>query len=134
MISCGPLQRKDNNDPLWVSRNIATRKYYVQDAYRVQARMNAEELKFVAKVMGEKLNGAKGPVRVLIPLKGWSSLSVQGQALYDPDADRAFVEELKRILRPEIGVSELELPLNSPEFAAAIAAAFDEMMQAKKTA
>ena len=134
MISCGPLQRKDNNDPLWVSRNIAGRKYYVQDAYRVQARVNAEELKLVAKAMGEKLNGANGPVRVLIPLKGWSSLSVQGQTLCDPDADRAFVEELKRILRPEIGVSELELPLNSPEFAAAVTAAFDEMMQAKKTA
>lgn len=134
MISCGPIQRKDSSDPLWISKNIATRNYYVQDAYRVQARINAEELRFVARVVSEKLNKAKGPVRFLIPLKGWSSLSVQGQTLYDPGADRAFVEELKNTLRPEIGVMELELPLNSPEFAIAVVEAFDEMMQAKKTA
>jgi len=95
MISCGPIQRKDSGDPLWVSKNIATRKYYVHDAYRVQARTNAEELRLVARVVSEKLNKAKGPVRFLIPIKGWSALSVQGQALYNPDADRAFVEELR---------------------------------------
>jgi uncharacterized protein (UPF0261 family) len=134
MISCGPIQRKDSGDPLWISKNIATRSCYVQDAYRVQARTNAEELKLVARVVSEKLNKAKGPVRFLIPSKGWSSLSVQGQTLYDPDADRAFVEELKKTLRPEIEVRELELPLNSPEFAMAVVEALDEAMQAKKTA
>lgn len=77
MISCGSLQRKDSGDPLWVSRNIATRKYYVQDAYRVQARTNDEELRLVAKEVSEKLNQAEGPVRFLIPVKGWSSISVQ---------------------------------------------------------
>ncbi len=134
MISCGPIQRKNSSDPLWTSKNIATRNYYVQDAYRVQARINAEELRFLARVVSEKLNKAKGPVRFLIPLKGWSSLSVQGQTLYDPDADKVFIEELKKKLKPEIGVRELELPLNSPEFAVAVVEAFNEMMLAKKTA
>jgi uncharacterized protein (UPF0261 family) len=134
MISCGPIQRRDSGDPLWISKNIATRNYYVQDAYRVQARTNAEELRLVARVVSEKLNKAKGPVKFLIPSKGWSSLSVRGQPLYDPDADRAFVEELKKTLKPEIEVRELELPLNSPEFAMAVVEALDEMMQAKKTA
>jgi len=134
MLSCGPIQRKDSGDPLWISKNIANRSYYVQDAYRVQARTNTEELRSLARVVSDKLNEAKGPVKFLIPSKGWSSLSVQGQVLYDPDADRAFVEELKKTLRPEIEVRELELPLNSPEFAVAVVEAFDEMMQAKKTA
>ena len=119
---------------MWISKNIATRSYYVQDAYRVQARTNSEELALVARVVSEKLNKAKGPVKFLIPSKGWSSLSVQGQTLYDPDADRAFVEELKKTLRPEIEVRELELPLNSLEFAVAVVEALDEAMQAKKTA
>ena len=133
MISCGPLQRKDNNDPLWISRNIMARSYYVQDAYRVQARTNAEELQTIARVVSEKLNRAKGPVKFLIPLNGWSSLSVQGQTLYDPKADEAFVDELKKMLKPEIVVSELNLPLNSPEFAMALVEAFDEIMQVKNT-
>jgi len=134
MISCGPLRRKDSGDPLWVSRNLAARNYYVHDSYRVQARTNAEELRFVAKAVAEKLNRAKGPAKFLIPVGGWSTLSIKGQLLYDPDADSAFVEELRKNLRPEIEVRELDLPLNTPEFAMAVVQAFDEMMHQKKSA
>ncbi len=134
MISCGPIQRKDSGDPLWISMNIAARNYYVQDAYRVQARINAEELRLVAKVVSEKLNGAKGPVRFLIPLKGWSSLAVEGQILYEPEADRVFIEELHKHLRPEIEVRELPLALNSAEFALAVVEALEEIIGVNKTA
>jgi uncharacterized protein (UPF0261 family) len=133
MISCGPVTRKDRNDPLWVSRKIADRNYYVHDGYRVQARTSAGELRLIAKAVAEKLNRAKGPVKFLIPTKGWSSLSVENQPLYDPDADMVFVEELKKNLSDRIEVRELDLELNSPEFATAIVEAFDGMMQGKKT-
>lgn len=131
MISCGPLQRKDRNDPLWTARNIASRNYFVQDSYRVQARTNVDELRLIAKTLVEKLNKTKGPVRFLIPLKGWSSLSVEKQPLYDPEADQEFVEELKKGLKPEIEVRELDLPLNTPEFAKAVVEAFEEIMSIK---
>ncbi len=131
MISCGPLSRKDRGDPLWISQNLASRYYYVQDSYRVQAKTNVEEKRLVAKAISEKLNLARGPVKFLIPLRGWSSLSVQGQPLCDPDANRFFVEELRRQLKPEIEVKELDMHLNSPEFATAVVEAFEEMMKEK---
>jgi len=134
MISCGPLRRKDSDDPLWVSRNLARRNYYVHDSYRVQARTNVEELRLIAKTTAEKLNRAKGPVKFLIPLKGWSTLSVKGQALYAPDVDKVFVEELRKHLKPEIEVRELDEHLNTSEFAMAVVEAFDEMMKVKKVA
>jgi len=129
MISCGPLKRKDSGDALWVSRNLADRNYYHHDAYRVQARTNAEELRLVAKTVAEKLNKAKGPVKILIPDKGWSTLSVEGQPLHDPVTDRAFVQELEKDLKPEIEVRKLDTHLNSSEFAAAVAETFHEMMK-----
>ena len=129
MISCGPLSRKDGCDPLWISRDLASRKYFVQDSYRVQARTNGEELRLAAKAVAEKLNKTKGPVKFLIPLKGWSSLSVQDQPLYDPDADRIFVEGLRKQLKPEIEVRELDMPLNTPEFTKAVVKAFEEMIK-----
>ena len=131
MISCGPLRRKDSGDPLWVSRNLASRSYYLHDAYRVQARTNIDELRLVAKTVAEKLNKAKGTVKFLIPKKGWSTLSVKGQPLYDPVADRVLVDELKKHLKPEIELRELEVHLNTPEFAIAVVEAFDEMMKGK---
>src|SRR4030042_6144588 len=129
MISCGPLQRKDRNDSLWISRNIAARNYFVQDSYRVQARTNIEELRLAAKAVIEKLNKAKGPVKFLIPVRGWSSLSVKEQPLYDPDADRIFVEELRKQLKPEIEVRKLDMHLNTPEFAIAVVEALEAMMK-----
>jgi len=129
MISCGPLKRKDSDDPLWISRRLASRKYYHHDTYRVQARTNADELRLVARTMAERLNRAKGPVKVLIPEKGWSTLSVEGQPLHDPEADRAFVQEMEKHLHPDIEVTKLDTHLNSLEFAAAVADSFDEMMK-----
>jgi uncharacterized protein (UPF0261 family) len=132
MLSCGPLQRKDNNDALWVSRNIASRKYYVQDAYRVQARTTADELRIVARAMTTKLNAATGSVIILLPMQGWSLLSVKGQPLYDPEADAAFIDELRQAVRPNIEIREFDLPLNSSEFAGKIVDAFLELVKPKQ--
>jgi uncharacterized protein (UPF0261 family) len=92
-----------------------------------------EQLRSVAKAVAEKLNRARGPVKFLIPVRGWSSLSVKEQPLYDPDADRVFVEELRKQLKPEIEVRELDVHLNTPEFAMAVVEAFEAMMKEKKS-
>ena len=117
MLSCGPLERKEREDPLWVSRGLKERKLFIPDAFRVQARTTSGELIEVAKQVAKKLNKAKGPVMALIPLRGWSSLDKEGMPLYDPEADRAFIHELKIQLDPKISLVELDLHLNTREFA-----------------
>jgi len=117
MLSCGPLERGDRGDPLWVSKDIKNRKLFIPDAFRVQARTNAQELREIAKEVARKLNRSKGPVTILIPLKGWSSLDKEGMPLYDPEADQAFIHELKIHIDPKIKVIELDLHLNTREFA-----------------
>jgi uncharacterized protein (UPF0261 family) len=117
MLSCGPLERGDRGDPLWVSKDLRNRKRFIPDAFRVQARTTAEELREIAGEVARKLNLSKGPVLILIPSKGWSSLDQEGMDLYDPEADRAFVKELKSHLNPKILLIELNLHLNTREFA-----------------
>jgi uncharacterized protein (UPF0261 family) len=117
MLSCGPLERREREDPLWASRGLKKRKLFIPDAFRVQARTTPEELKEVAREVAKKLNKAKGPVMVLIPLRGWSSLDKEGMPLYDPEADKAFVRELKIQLDPKISIIDLDLHINTREFA-----------------
>jgi len=117
MFSCGPLERGDRGDPLWVSKEIKKRKRFVPDAFRVQARTTPQELKEIAKEVARKLNKSKGPVTFLFPLKGWSSLDQEGMPLYDPEADKTFLSELKAQLNPKIPIVELDLHLNTREFA-----------------
>jgi uncharacterized protein (UPF0261 family) len=129
MLSCGPLDRKDSGDPLWRERRLAERKLFIPDAFRVQARTDAAELRTTAKVVAEKLNKSKGEVKFLIPTAGWSSLSKEGGDLYDPETDAAFVAALKQCLRPAIEVRELNTHLGAIEFAAALGETLDKMLR-----
>jgi uncharacterized protein (UPF0261 family) len=133
MISCGPLGRGDKGDPLWVSRKLAERKLFVQDAMRVQARTSAEEMATIAEAVADKLHKHKNRrlVRFLIPTKGFSSLSIEGGQLYDPIVDRVFVDELKKSLSAEIKVIEVDTHINDPEFAGVAVEALDEMMKSR---
>jgi uncharacterized protein (UPF0261 family) len=132
MISCGPIERRDKGDPLWVSRKLSERKLLLQDAIRVQARTNPEEMEQTAIAVAEKLNRYKYKqmVKFVIPRKGFSSLSVEGGALYDPISDEAFIATLNKNLDSEIKVFEVDSDINSPKFAEAVAGALSEALMA----
>ena len=127
-ISAGPIERRDRGDVLWVSRKLAERKMLVQDAMRVQVRTTAEEVRTIARAVAEKLNKYpnKKLVKFVIPTRGFSSLSVEGGALYEPDTDMAFVGELRKQLDPEIQVIEVNTHINTKEFAQAVGQALME--------
>jgi uncharacterized protein (UPF0261 family) len=131
MISCGPIERRDKGDPLWVSRKLAERKLLVQDAMRVQARTSVEEVETIAKAVAEKLNQYpnKNLVKFIIPQKGFSSLSVEGGALYDPIADKAFVDALRKYLDPGIKIVEVNTDINHSQFAQAVVEALKESLK-----
>jgi uncharacterized protein (UPF0261 family) len=130
MISCGPIQRRDEGDPLWVSRKLAERKLLIQDAMRVQARTTLEELHTIAQAVADKLNTHKDKrlVKFVIPTQGFSSISVKGGALYDPDLDRTFIDELRKNLDPEIEIIEVDTHINTPEFARSVVEALKQIL------
>jgi len=130
MISCGPIQRRDEGDALWVSRKLAERKLLIQDALRVQARTSPEEMRTIAEAVAEKLNThkKKNLVKFIIPTKGFSSISVEGGAICDPISDRAFIDELKGKLDPEIEIIEVDTHINTPEFAQAVVSALGQYL------
>jgi uncharacterized protein (UPF0261 family) len=82
--------------------------------------MSPEELRKVAAAFARKLNGARGPVRIVIPLKGWSSVDAPGSPTYDPDEDRIFLTELKGRLRDDIEIVEINANMEDPPFAEAV--------------
>jgi uncharacterized protein (UPF0261 family) len=130
MISCGPIQRRDEGDPLWVSRKLAERKLLIQDGMRVQARTTPEEMQAIARAVAEKLNKHENKklVKFIIPKKGFSSISVEGGALYDPVSDQAFVDEFRRNVDPEIEIIEMDTHINTPEFARAVIDALERTL------
>jgi uncharacterized protein (UPF0261 family) len=130
MISCGPIQRRDEGDSLWVSRKLAERKLLIQYKMRVQARTSLEEMVTIARAVAEKLNTHENKklVKFIIPTKGFSSISVKGGALYDPNADKTFIDEFRENLDPAIDIIEVDTHINTPEFAQAVVDALEQTL------
>ncbi|MFC1900144.1 Tm-1-like ATP-binding domain-containing protein [Chloroflexota bacterium] len=92
-------------------------------------RMNAGELSKIAEIMAEKLNKAAGTVKFLVPLRGFSSLDHEKGIFYDPVADRAFIDSLKKSLKKDIEVKEIDAHINDNSFADAVVSTFLNIME-----
>ena len=110
---------------------LKTRRHYSMDAQRVTVWLNDDESRKVASIYAEKLNKAAGPTKVLIPLRGWLSIEKEGASFYDPQVNRSFVDELRKILRNKIEVREVDANIDDPTFAQAVIDAFNEVMKLK---
>jgi len=102
------------------------------DDLRMATRYNTEELTIAARAYAEKLNKAKGPVKFVFPLRGWSSGDREGSILHAPEEDKVFVEELRRNLRPGIEIEEVDCNLEDPEFADVLVENLIKMFSIKK--
>lgn len=91
-------------------------------------RTTVEENRTLGKVFAEKLNRCKGPVKVFIPMGGFSELDLPGGLFWDPEADQAFVEALKASLREDIPVDILDVDVNDEAFSGAVARALLAML------
>jgi uncharacterized protein (UPF0261 family) len=117
------------------NEKYATRERVMKiDEIRAMTRFNAEELTIGAKVYAEKLNKARGPVKILIPLRGWSSLDRKGSVLHAPEEDKVFVDALRKDLRPEIEIEELDFHLEDPPFALALVEKLENLLYVLKEA
>ena len=99
------------------------RRKYDLDKLRTWIRLSTDELKQVAEAFAQKLNQAKGPVHVMVPLKGWSSVDYSGNATFDPEEDKVFTEVLREKLNSNVTVTEVDANMEDPEFAEAVSKA-----------
>ena len=99
-----------------VPEKYAGRTFYEWNPNVTLMRTTPEENQRMGKIFAEKLSAASGPVAVLIPLKGFSQLDLEGQPFYWPETIQAFITALRGDLRQDIPVTELDYDINAPEF------------------
>jgi len=92
-------------------------------------RTTAEDNAELARVMAEKLNRAKGPVVVVIPTRGFSAYDQEGELFYDPEADQAFMETLRRVVAANVRVVLVDAHINDDKFADQAVGLFLDMMK-----
>ncbi len=105
------------------------RKMYYHNPAFTLIRPSAEEMRQIGETFVRKLNAAKGPVRVVLPLRGMSISGLAGGSTHDPEGDLALFEAMKKGLRPEIPVIEVDAHVNEERFVDRVVEAFLEIMK-----
>lgn len=105
------------------------RKKYDLDKFRTWIKASPDELKKAAGVFAEKLNRSRGPVKVIIPLKGWTNFDIPGSATYDPEEDGVFVDALKKAVNTGIEIIEVDANIEEKTFARALADTLVKMLK-----
>jgi len=94
-------------------------------------RTTIEENARMGQIFAGKMNAAKGPVAVFIPMGGFSEVDYPGQPFWWPEADQAFVDALKKHLRQDISVEISDKDVNHPEFSRRTAEKLLEFLKEK---
>jgi uncharacterized protein (UPF0261 family) len=110
-----------------VPSRYKSRLLYEWNANVTLMRTNVDENRTIGKLIAETANRCRGPVAVLLPLRGVSMLDSQGQPFRDEAADRACFDAIRSDLNQGIPLIEVDSNINDPDFADRATQAFLEL-------
>ena len=123
MVNFGPIET--------VPEKFRGRHLYPHNPAVTLMRTTPEECAALGQIIARKLSAARGPVALFVPLRGVSMIAVEGKPFHDPAADRALIDSVKANLGPNVELHELDMDVNDPRFAAAMAERLDAMVRAQ---
>jgi len=131
VVSVGASDQVTFRPPTAMPDSFSDRVVYRHNQNITLARSSPDEMREYGRLLCEKLNRAKGPVSLFIPLRGFSEYSTVGGVFHDPEADLALIEVLREDLGEEVELVEMECAINAPEFATAMAQRLVEYMEGR---
>ena len=100
-----------------VPEKFANRTLNFHNPTMTTMRTTSEENVAIGEFIAAKLNKARGPVVVMLPLGGLSTIDRPDEIFYDPEANAALFVTLKRKLSAHIEIVEDDHHLDDPQFA-----------------
>jgi uncharacterized protein (UPF0261 family) len=121
VVSVGALDMVNFGPRESVPDYFRDRRFHVHNPNVTLMRTTAAESRQLGEIIAGKLNAARGPVTLVLPLRGVSALDAPGQPFHDPVADAALFDALRQNVAPNVSLVELDHHINDPEFADALA-------------
>jgi uncharacterized protein (UPF0261 family) len=121
IVSVGALDMVNFGPRDSVPERFRDRTLYVHNPNVTLMRTTPGECRQLGEIIALKLSRATAPTTLFVPLKGVSALDREGQRFHDPDADAALFDALRRNVGPAVTLVELDLHINDPAFADAMA-------------
>lgn len=120
------------NEPETVPARYRNRTLIAHSPQITDVRLNKEEMAEVGREVARRLQHTQTGAVFMIPTAGYDSYAVKGEGFYDPEADAAFVTELKAGLPPNIRLIERDTHIEDPAFAAEAVELLISLIEAKQ--
>jgi uncharacterized protein (UPF0261 family) len=108
------------------------RKVHVWNPSITLMRTTPEENAEMGRIFAEKANRALGPVAIMYPNKGVSMLDSEDNDFWWPEADQAFLSNLKKHIRGDIEVEEWDANINDEVFSNGAVQKLLQMMKGRE--
>jgi uncharacterized protein (UPF0261 family) len=135
VVSLGALDMVNFGPKDTVPERFRDRNLYVHNPQVTLMRTTPEECAELGRIIAGKLNRTTGPTALFIPLKGVSMIDAEGMPFWDPVADAALFAAIRADLdRTKVELIELDLHINDPAYADAMADRLLAMLAGQATA
>lgn len=131
LVSCGALDMVNFHAMDTVPKKFKTRNLYKHNPTVTLMRTSADECAKIGERIAEKLNKSTGPVLLMLPLKGVSSLDQKGKPFFDPKANKSLFDSLRKHIDSSVRLVELDLHINDKAFAEKAGKELIEMLKNK---
>ena len=117
VVCPGALEVLVFNEPETVPQKYQDRTLIRHSPQITDLRLNKAEMAAVGREIARRLQHTTAEAVFMIPTAGYDSYAVKGKGFYDPEADAAFVTELKANLPANFRVIERDTHIEDPAFA-----------------
>ena len=130
IVSLGALDMVNFGPRETLPAKFEKRNIYIHNPQVTLMRTTPEECAKLGEIIAKKLNKSTGPAALFIPLKGVSAIDVEGMPFYDPAADKALFESIRKHLdRSKVELVEMDVAINDPAFADAMVDRLQKMLK-----
>ncbi len=108
-----------------IPTQYADRPFHAHNRLIKSSGLNEEERRETAREIANRLSQSTTPAHVLLPIQGIEEWDRPGQPAHDPNGLKAFLEEMRRVIRPPVALTEIDAHINDRAFADAALKVFD---------
>ena len=131
VISAGALDMVNFGPRDSVPEKFRARLLYQHNPTVTLMRTTPEENAELGRMIARKASAAKGPVTIVLPLRGVSAIDAPGQPFHDPEADEALFEAIREGVHGTVKVVDVDVHINDPAFAERLVAEFTQMIEGR---
>jgi uncharacterized protein (UPF0261 family) len=132
VISVGALDMVNFGPRDTVPERFRDRRFHQHNPNVTLMRTTPEENSRLGHEIAEKANAALGPTAIALPLEGISAIDAVDQPFFWPEADAALFNSIRKHVRPNVRLIEIDAHINDPLFAQTAADALLKMLGTNK--